>query len=587
MIRLSVIVPTRNRREVLLKRALPAMFRQQMPAEEFEIVVVVDGATDGTAAALRELHPPCSLIVIEQAGGGASSARNGGIQRARGDLLLFLDDDIVCEPDLFQRHLEAHSGAEPAVVYGTISIHPETPPSVMKFATQAWYREYYSQLAAQGGLRLPEDNFLISNSSMPRAIVVECGGFDENMTAKEDYELGLRLWKNGLHFKFVPEARASEFFLKSLRSVVCNDSMAFGKTEVLLSRKHAEYRPYSRFATMGTTTWSKSVLRRVLAGSPVDPAGVLNFPLWICDKLSRFSIARRAGISLTGIGRSLVETRSAVRETGSWKALEREFRLELPILLYHHVGPERPGSVRGLTVSPQKFEQQIRWLAQRGFQGICPRDWLEWLRTGKGLSDKPILLTFDDAYADTAEYALPILKRYGFGAAIFVVTHQLGGTNTWDEAEGCGTLHLMTAEQIRHWAEQGIEFGAHSRTHPHLNSLSVAEMEAEVKGSKDDLAALLGHSPASFAYPYGDSNDAVLDLVRKEFDIAFSVEEGLNYLSSDPHWLRRAYIGPSISRIEFALSVRRGGTRKIRDWRSKIALRTRIKRALGISSSAA
>ena len=194
-----------------------------------------------------------------------------------------------------------------------------------------------------------------------------------------------------------------------------------------------------------------------------------------------------------------------------------------------------------MTVSAEKFEQQIRWLAERGFKGICPRDWLEWLRTGNGLSDKPILLTFDDAYADTAEYALPILKRYGFGAAIFVVTHRLGGTNTWDEAEGCGTLHLMTAEQIRQWAGQGIEFGAHSRTHPHLNSLSIAEMEAEVKGSKDDLAALLGHSPASFAYPYGDSNDAVLDLVRKEFDIAFSVEEGLNYLSSDPHWLRRAY----------------------------------------------
>ena len=64
-------------------------------------------------------------------------------------------------------------------------------------APQAWYEEYYGQLAAQGGLRLPEDNFLISNSSMPRATVIECGAFDETMTAKEDYELGLRLWKKG------------------------------------------------------------------------------------------------------------------------------------------------------------------------------------------------------------------------------------------------------------------------------------------------------------------------------------------------------------------------------------------------------
>ena len=67
-----------------------------------------------------------------------------------------------------------------------------------------------------------------------------------------------------------------------------------------------------------------------------------------------------------------------------------------------------------------------------------------------------------------------------------------------------------------------------------MTELSAAELAAEVKGSKDDLAALLGHAPVSFAYPYGDYNDAVLDLVRKEFDIAFSVEEGLNYLSQRP-----------------------------------------------------
>ncbi len=150
MIRLSVIVPTRNRRDVLMMRALPAMFNQKMRADEFEIVVVVDGSTDGTAAALRELRSPCSLIVIEQPACGASSARNAGIQAAHGDLLLFLDDDIVCEPDVFLRHVEAHHSVEPELVYGAISIHPETPPSVMKFGTESWYRDYYSGLEARG-----------------------------------------------------------------------------------------------------------------------------------------------------------------------------------------------------------------------------------------------------------------------------------------------------------------------------------------------------------------------------------------------------------------------------------------------------
>ncbi len=141
----------------------------------------------------------------------------------------------------------------------------------------------------------------------------------------------------------------------------------------------------------------------------------------------------------------------------------------------------------------------------------------------------------------------------------------------------------MTAEQIRYWDGEGIEFGAHSRTHAHLSKLSAAELSAEVVGSKDDLSALLGHPVVSFAYPYGDYNDAVRNLVRDEFDLAFSVKEGLNYLSGDPYLLKRAYIGPTDLMIDFAASVRRGGIRRIRDWRSKLKLRTRLKQLLGIN----
>ena len=92
--KLSVVVPTRNRREVLIPRTLPAMFSQDVPVEDFEIIVVVDGSTDGTAQALSELQPPCSLRIIEQANRGPSAARNNGIRAALGDLLLFIDDDV-------------------------------------------------------------------------------------------------------------------------------------------------------------------------------------------------------------------------------------------------------------------------------------------------------------------------------------------------------------------------------------------------------------------------------------------------------------------------------------------------------------
>ena len=208
------------------------------------------------------------------------------------------------------------------------------------------------------------------------------------------------------------------------------------------------------------------------------------------------------------------------------------------MLLYHHVGPQHPGQSSGLTVSPERFEKHVRYLASRGYKGICPADWLRWRREGKGLPEKPILFTFDDAYADLAEYALPVLHRYGFGAGVYVVTGQLGGTNAWDEARGCGTLHLMTADQIRQWASKGIEFGAHSRTHANLPTLAPAELTEEVVGSGNDLESIIGSHVVSFAYPYGFHNQAVDDCVRSAFDLAFIADdwdEGMNHLQTDPH----------------------------------------------------
>jgi peptidoglycan/xylan/chitin deacetylase (PgdA/CDA1 family) len=260
--------------------------------------------------------------------------------------------------------------------------------------------------------------------------------------------------------------------------------------------------------------------------------------------------------------------------------LRDEFDRRLPSLMFHHVGPSRPGTYPFLTVSPEQFERQVRWLARRGYVGITPSAWLRWLCDGTGLPEKPILITFDDAYADTAQYALPILERYGFGAAVYVVTGRLGATNTWDEAQGCGELRLMSASEIRDWAGKGIEFGAHSRTHADLTRLSASELEAEVVGSKNDLEALLGAPVVSFAYPFGEHNEALRALVRSNFGLGLGTGEGLNYLRGDTTLLRRAFIGPEDSLTEFGLAVRFGGLQKFREWRARVGVRSRLKRAL-------
>jgi len=239
--------------------------------------------------------------------------------------------------------------------------------------------------------------------------------------------------------------------------------------------------------------------------------------------------------------------------------------LRLSTLMYHHVGPRRPGTLPQLTIGPGQFEQQVRWLAKRGYRGIAARDWLAWCKEGKRLPEKPILLTFDDAYADLAEYAFPILEHYGFGAAVFVVTGLLGGTNAWDEANTIGTHRLLTANQICDWHRRGIEFGAHGRTHVDLTTEGL-DLGSEIVGSGDDLAALLHGEVTAFAYPYGATSPPVREVVTRRFQLAFGTEPGMNNIQTDPYALKRSMVKPHESILEFGFRVRVGRNLVGRVW---------------------
>jgi peptidoglycan/xylan/chitin deacetylase (PgdA/CDA1 family)/GT2 family glycosyltransferase len=589
MIRISVIIPTYNRRHVL-ERTLPAVLAQEFSPEEYEVIVVMDGSTDGTAEFLHNLKPSCFFRVLESKHRCAGAARNLGIRAAVGELVLFLDDDIIAPPTLLQQHCKAHAGSDSRVVQGRMIIASDSSPTIIRHSLERIADAYYGSISAQMNLRFPQGaasiyvfSYLV-NSSMPREPLLRCEGFDEQFLAAEELDLGLRLWKSGLTFRYEPDAVVYEHYVKSSWDYLQSQARALGAGQLRASRKHREFRPYCDLSTWCEAPFAKRCFWKMCSRFPFSLLPLMSLPLRIEKLFYRFGSIRRLALRYLHAIEMAAGLEGALSVAGAWNALEDEFDRGCPSLLYHHIGPERPGQHRDLTVSPERFEQQMRWLARKGYVGIKPSDWLKWLREATSLPVKPIMVTFDDAYAETAEYALPILKEYGFSAAVFVVTGRLGQTNTWDEAEGRSTLHLMTADQIRYWAEQGIEFGAHSRTHPHLTTLSAPDLAAEVVGSKDDLAAILGVPPMLFAYPYGECNEAVRDLVRQEFDMAFSVVEGLNYLSSEPHLLRRAYVGPGDSLFEFALSVRRGGIRSLRNWRVKLALRTRLTRLLGTSS---
>ena len=101
MPRVSVVIPTYRRRDALL-RLLTALERQSLPASDFEVIVVVDGSDDGSREAAEALSTPYALRVCWQENRGRSAARNVGLEAARGELVVMLDDDMEPAPDLLR-----------------------------------------------------------------------------------------------------------------------------------------------------------------------------------------------------------------------------------------------------------------------------------------------------------------------------------------------------------------------------------------------------------------------------------------------------------------------------------------------------
>ncbi len=192
----------------------------------------------------------------------------------------------------------------------------------------------------------------------------------------------------------------------------------------------------------------------------------------------------------------------------------------LPILAYHKVDHRRE---LGLTsLSPQRFEKQIRFLKHAGYTSISPQPLLSYAANASPLT-KPVLITFDDGYEGIHKYVYPILKEYAFTAIIFVTTGYVGRYNDWDSSPGPRFRHLDWSH-IREMADHGICFGSHGVNHAFLTRRSDTAARYELEASKKCLEDRLGQPIQFFSYPYGDYNDRIVNFVQEAgYRAAFSL----------------------------------------------------------------
>jgi peptidoglycan/xylan/chitin deacetylase (PgdA/CDA1 family) len=169
----------------------------------------------------------------------------------------------------------------------------------------------------------------------------------------------------------------------------------------------------------------------------------------------------------------------------------------LPVLMYHKVSE---GNIDGITISAEKLRKQFDYIRRKGYQTLSFEDLSTAIKTGNPLPKRPLILTFDDAYRNFREFAVPLLKTYGFKASVFIPVGFMGGTNSWDN----GSDPILSAAEIKELANEGnIEFGIHSFLHRSYAELDTAGMENDL----ELCIQTLGYHNIPFvrvlAYPYG------------------------------------------------------------------------------------
>ncbi len=214
----------------------------------------------------------------------------------------------------------------------------------------------------------------------------------------------------------------------------------------------------------------------------------------------------------------------------------------VPILCYHRFGTAANAAGWGgkMTVSPSNFAAQLEYLARNDYRVIRLSQLQAFLDGKQPLPKRSVVITFDDGYESVYRYAFPLLRKYNFPATVFVYTDFIGAGDALSWAQ----LQELSASGL-------VSVQAHSKSHRNLIERSTGDtdasyrqmLELEARTPREVLERKLPGPVRQYAYPYGDANDAVLDvLTRQQYELGVTVNPGGNPFYAQPLMLRRTMI---------------------------------------------
>jgi len=240
----------------------------------------------------------------------------------------------------------------------------------------------------------------------------------------------------------------------------------------------------------------------------------------------------------------------------------------LPTLMYHKVGEPPPGSqLAKLWVSAADFRRQMGHLKRHGYTAMLFAELRDAELGRRTLPDRPVLITFDDGYANNAEVAVPIMREFGMKGNIFLVYETVDRHNSWHDPASEPWVRMLTWAAIDEIQRSGIvEFGSHTMRHPNLARIPLDEVRWELFESKKRLEDKLGREMIGFAYPYGAGAfvPEVRRLAREAgYRYDFSIKQGISPWPWDPESgpLKRLFVRGDDYLLDFHLNLTRGKAR--------------------------
>ncbi len=231
---------------------------------------------------------------------------------------------------------------------------------------------------------------------------------------------------------------------------------------------------------------------------------------------------------------------AAILATGTgWLYLRSVSAQGFPVLMYHKVSPEHADD---LTVTVSQLEAHLQYLHTNGYQVLPLQRLLTLVSGGEALPARSVFLTFDDGYLNNLQYAYPVLEKYQAHATIFLPTHYIGKTSSWDQQ----AEDLLNISQLQSLNPALVSFGLHSHVHRSYQAMTIEEITSDLQQNISYLTENGIPFVQAFAYPYGKrpKNKAILKLMKDQMKsagivAAFRIGNRLNRSISDAYELQR------------------------------------------------